>query len=80
MAFHEAVRWAGESRDPSRIAEYLFNLCKSFAFIFTDKKGHPIISCDDPTLRKARIQLVEALGVVLAIGLDLLGIETLEEM
>ena len=74
------VKWAAESRDPSRIAEYLFNLCKGFAFIFTDRAGHPIATCEDPELRNARLQLVEALGITLRTGLGLLGIETLEEM
>ena len=74
------IRWAAESSDPAKIAEYLFNLCKSFAFIFTDKVGHPILTCEDPAVKAARLALVDALGTVLRMGLNLLGIETLEEM
>jgi len=76
----ETVAWAADGRDPSRIAEYLFNLSKAFAFIFTDRTNHPIATCTDPELRQARLHLVAAIGMVLGVGLDLLGIQTLEEM
>ncbi len=75
-----AIKWAAENSDPAKVAEYLFNLCKTFAFIFTDKVGHPILTCEDPKVRAARLALVDALGQVLKMGLNLLGIETLEEM
>ncbi|MBQ9396836.1 MAG: arginine--tRNA ligase, partial [Proteobacteria bacterium] len=80
MQCPDVIKWAADSSDPSKIAEYLFNLCKSFAFIFTDKAGHPILTCEDPALKQARLALVDALGSVLKMGLNLLGIETLEEM
>lgn len=80
MQCPDIIQWAAESSDPAKIAEYLFNLCKSFAFIFTDKVGHPILTCEEPNLRAARLALVDALGTVLKMGLNLLGIETLEEM
>ena len=80
MKFHSALSWAVESRDPGKIAEYLFNLCKCFAFLFTDKAGHPILTCEDPDVKAARLALVDSIGIVLKMGLGLLGIETLEEM
>ena len=80
MKFHSTLNWAVESRDPGKIAEYLFNLCKCFAFLFTDKAGHPILTCEDAGVKSARLALVDAIGIVLRMGLGLLGIETLEEM
>ncbi len=80
MAFPAVVARASDTLDPSRIAEYLFDLCKGFAFIFTDKANHPIVTCEDPELRAARLLLVAAIGNTLAAGLGLLGIEVLEEM
>ncbi|MBK8481677.1 MAG: arginine--tRNA ligase [Proteobacteria bacterium] len=71
---------AAESCDPSRLAEYLFDLCKRFAFIFTDKANHPIATCDDAELRAARLMLVAAVGHTVKAGLGLLGIAVLEEM
>jgi arginyl-tRNA synthetase len=78
--FTEVVAWAAKSLDPSRIAEYLFDLCKSFAFIFSDKENHPIATCTDPQLRHGRLLLAAAVGNTVKTGLALLGIEVLEEM
>jgi arginyl-tRNA synthetase len=80
MDFPEVVARAAKGLDPSRIAEYLFELCRSFAFIFTDKAHHPIVSCEDDRLRCGRLMLVEAVSYTLKAGLNLLGIEPLEEM
>ena len=71
---------AANTLDPSRIAEYLFELCKSFAFIFSDKTNHPIVNCEDEELRLGRLLLAAAIGHALKAGLTLLGIEPLEEM
>ena len=49
-------------------------------FIFTDKTNHPIVTCEDEELRRGRLMLVAAVGHVLWAGLQLLGIEPLEEM
>ena len=76
----EVVRQAAANFDPSRITEYLFELCKVFAFIFTDRTNHPIATCADEELRRGRLLLVEAVGNVLRAGLRLLGITPLEEM
>ena len=80
MQFPDVVARAADSLDPSRVAEYLFDLCKGFAFIFTDKANHPIVTCEDQDLRAARLLLVAAIGHTLKAGLGLLGIEVLEEM
>ncbi len=79
-AFPETVARAAHSLDPSRLTEYLFELCKAFAFIFTDKVNHPIATCEDAELRHGRLMLVAAIGHTLRAGLGLLGIEPLEEM
>lgn len=80
MQFPTVIDWAAQSSDPAKCAEYLFNLCKGFAFIFTDKAGHPILTCEDEKLKAARLALVDSVGTVLRVGLNLLGIDTLEEM
>lgn len=80
MQFPEVVARAAEALDPSRLTEYLFDLCKGFAFIFTDKANHPIVTCEDPDLRGGRLMLVAAVSHTLRAGLELLGIEALEEM
>ena len=77
---HKMVARAVKGLDPSRVAEYCFELCKSFAFVFTDKANHPIVTCDDAELRKARLMMAAAVGQTLRTALGLLGIEVLEEM
>ena len=80
MGFPRVVQRAATTLDPSRLAEYLFDLCKSFAVIFTDKANHPIATCEDQTLRHGRLLLAAAVSQVLRTGLGLLGIDALEEM
>jgi arginyl-tRNA synthetase len=78
--FPELVARAAKSLDPSRLAEYVFDLCKAFAFIFTDKEGHPIVTCEDQALRHGRLLLAAAVGQTVQNALKLLGIDVLEEM
>jgi len=69
-----------ESFDPSKIADYAYELAAGFARLFTDKKGYPIITCEEERLRQARLMLANAVGIVVRGALGLLGIEVLEEM
>jgi arginyl-tRNA synthetase len=80
FSYPTVVARASESFDPSKIAEYAYTLASSFARMFTDKQGYPIVSCEDEALRKARIMLAAAVGTTVRSALALLGIETLEEM
>jgi arginyl-tRNA synthetase len=79
-AFPEVVARAATTLDPSRLAEYVFVLCQQFAYIFTDKENHPIVTCTDPMLRHARLLLTAAVGTVIKTTLSLLAIDVLEEM
>jgi arginyl-tRNA synthetase len=76
----EVVTKAAEAYDPSRITGYIFELCRAFAFIFTDKANHPIATCEDVELRKGRLLLAQAVGDTVKGALGLLGIDVLEEM
>ena len=80
MAFPGVIRDAARQLDPSRVAEYVYTLCKDFNLMFADRRGHPIVSCEDPGLKQGRLLLAHAVGVTVRAALDLLGIETLEEM
>lgn len=63
-------------RDPSLVANYLFDLAKSFS-VFYEKQ--PILG-DDKKITKARLTLINGVKIVLTSGLKLLGIETLQKM
>jgi arginyl-tRNA synthetase len=78
--FPKVVSEAARLLDPSRVAEYVYTLCKDFNLMFADREGHPILTCPDPALKQGRLLLTHAAGVTIRAGLALLGIETLEEM
>ncbi len=80
LHFPKVVAWSAANYDPSRIAEYVYDLAAQFAKMFTDKEGYPILSCPDAELRQARLMLAQAVGITVRSALGLLGIETLEEM
>ncbi|WP_133622025.1 arginine--tRNA ligase [Bradymonas sediminis] len=65
--------------DPSKISEYLFRLCKSFSTLYNDD-AHKIVDIEDAQRRDALLYLAQAVAQTLQKGLNLLGIETLEEM
>ena len=75
---------AAESHEPHRIAFYLYELSSAFHSLWT--KG----SKDDVSLRflvpknrilsLARLAMVRSLAITIASGLELMGVEPLEEM
>ncbi len=80
FSYANVVSWSASNHDPSRIAEYTYDLSAQFARMFTDKTGYPILTCDNVELKRARLMLAEAVGVTVRSALALLGIQTLEEM
>jgi arginyl-tRNA synthetase len=74
--YPEAVKLAGEKYEPSEIAKYLFELAQEFNDYYHEV---PVLKAG-PETRAARLFLIGAVSQVLSNGLDLLGIETMEEM
>ncbi|MDY6789510.1 MAG: arginine--tRNA ligase, partial [Candidatus Nanohaloarchaea archaeon] len=74
--FPESVEYAAKSRDPVKIASYLSDLCEQFNTFYHD---NPVLQSGEET-RKRRLKIVELFERVTRTGLELLGIETLEEM
>jgi arginyl-tRNA synthetase len=74
--YPEAVKRAGVEYEPSEIAKYLFELAQEFNDYYHEV---PVLKAE-PEIRAARLVLIGAVSQVLANGLDLLGIETMEEM
>ena len=69
-----------DSFDPSKVALATYEVARAFNQLYTDKDNHPIVSCDDPELRAARLSMVGAVGIAIRTGLYVLGIEVLEQM
>jgi arginyl-tRNA synthetase len=66
--------------DPAKIASATYDIARAFNQLYTDKEGHPIVSCTEVSLRDARLHLCDAVSVGLKLGLYLIGIDVLEQM
>ena len=67
---------AAESYDPSRLASYLVELVQTFGTFYHD---HRVVDAEEP-VRSSRLALVTSFQTVVRNGLELLGIDVLEEM
>jgi len=74
--YPETVKRAGADYDPSAITKYLFELGQLINDYYHEI---PVIKAEEE-IKKARLVLLIASGQVLRNGLDLLGIEALEEI
>lgn len=75
--FPEIIQEAADSRNPSLLANFLYELAKEFNQFYHD---HSILSAEEETLVMLRLLLVEVLGQVIDSGMDLLGIALPERM
>jgi arginyl-tRNA synthetase len=74
---------AAESGEPHRIAFYLYELASGFHALWTRGKEEPslrFVIAENRDLTLARLSLVRAVGIVIASGLRLIGVEPVEEM
>lgn len=82
-SYPRLLEQAALAHEPHRIAFFLYDLASGFHVLWNNGK-------DDPSLRfviaerrdatMARLALIRAVGLVLASGLEILGIEPVEEM
>jgi len=72
--FPAAVREAAEQRAPHLLADYLLSLASDFNVFYTEC---PVLGSE---LTGQRLALVEAFAYTIRSGLELLGVEALEEM
>ncbi len=76
IKFPEIVKKSAEELKPNIIANYLYLLASEFSRFY---KNCPVIPAEEKT-RWRRLLLVDAARIVIANGLDLLGISTPERM
>jgi len=67
---------AGKTLSPHLIANYIFELAQEFNKFYKNNK----VIVEDENVKNFRLALTEAVSIVLANGLYLLGIETIEKM
>lgn len=75
--FPDAVERAFDRQEPAQITHELKRLAELFNSFY---HAAPVKQEDDEALRRSRLALVEAFSDVMEQGLDLLGIDPLEEM
>lgn len=75
--FPEAIEKTVEKKDPSLLAEYVFNVAQDFSSFYTDC---PIMGEANQEVQQSRLQLVHLCREILKKSLYLLGIETPEVM
>jgi len=77
IQFPEIVKLAVKDFNPSRIAAHTFETAKAFNQFY--HKNH-VLNVSDEKLKKARLALVMASAIAIKNGLNLLGIEVMDEM
>ena len=77
MNFNGVIVASGENYKPAALCTYLYDTAKKFNAFYHDC---PIGNVEDTELRKARLALSAAVGLVLVNGLSLLGIPVPERM
>ncbi len=77
------VESAGEAHEPHRLTFFLCDLAAAFHGLWNKGKEEPrlrFMVADDIDLTRARLALVRATGLVIASGLEIFGVEPVEEM
>ena len=77
IQFPEEINNAVQGFNPSKIAVHIFNTAKVFNQFYNK---HHVLRAENEKLVTARIALIKATAIVLKKGLNLLGIEVLENM
>jgi arginyl-tRNA synthetase len=81
--FPRTLEAAASHHEPHRIAFYLGDLAASFHALWNQGKERPelrFLRSDEPALSRARLAMITAVQIVLASGLELIGVTPVEEM
>ena len=73
----ETLELAASEFKPNVLADYLFGLANSFSSFF---ESCPVLKAETSELRQSRIALADLTARTLRFGLDLLGIDVVEQM
>ncbi len=82
-AWPRQLESAAEAHEPHRLAFYLHDLAAAFHGLWNKGKEDPrlrFIVADDDALTRARLAMIRAVGLVIASGLGIFGVEPVEEM
>ena len=82
-AWPRLVETAAEAHEPHRVAYFLYDLASAFHSLYNlgnDDPARRFIIADDEALTRARLAMIRAVALVLASGLQVLGVDPVEEM
>jgi arginyl-tRNA synthetase len=77
------VEGAAEAYEPHRLAFYLHDVAAAFHGLWTKGKDDTslrFLQPDDPELTRARLALVRGVQQTIASGLEIMGVDPLEEL
>jgi len=77
IEFPAEVQSAVQDLNPSKVTGHIFNTAKTFNQFYNK---HQVLQADSEQLISARLELIKATAVVMKNGLNLLGVEVLENM
>jgi arginyl-tRNA synthetase len=77
LDFGPVVAEVGETLEPHRLAAYLYDLATTFTAFY---EHCPVLKAEDPAVRDSRLALCVLTLKVLVKGLELLGIESPDQM
>ncbi|CAN5231283.1 arginine--tRNA ligase [soil metagenome] len=81
--FPRIVESAASSREPHRIAFYLYDLAAAFHAFFNagnDRPDRRVLIVNDPDLTQARLFMADGIGQIIRNGLSIMGVTAAEEM
>jgi len=76
-SFGEIIEKSAKDYDPSKIAQYLFDVAKLFNVFY---ENCPVLKAEDEEKKNFRLNLIKKIEEIVEKGLYLLGIESVEEM
>ena len=82
-AFSRTIDLAASHHEPHRLAYYLFDVASGFHFLWNSGKEDAdlrFIFPDNPKITYARLALVRAVAIIISSGLQIFGIDSVEEM
>ncbi|HEX4341713.1 MAG TPA: arginine--tRNA ligase [Polyangiaceae bacterium] len=77
LRFPTAVNGVAESLEPHRLCTYLYDVATAFSTFY---EACPVLKADSDEQRESRLALSDVTARVLALGLELLGIDAPERM
>jgi arginyl-tRNA synthetase len=77
LRFEAAVNEAAAKYEPHHVAAYLWDLAKAFSTFF---EACPVLAADTESVKASRLLLVQVTGRTIQAALNLLGIDTVEQM